>query len=194
MGANAYCTDCGYALEADFVCCPNCGKMLGGAARPELEARTTPSDAAPAKAAPATAQSDAPRRRNDGSGTVISGGASSTRPAEAQPPARTARTARLVVMSGPDRGASFEINGPASVGRGRSENVIVLDDDTVSRKHGVFDYADQRYVYSDLGSTNGSYVIAASGRRRRVRGDVPLQHGDELELGGVRVVFHEMEN
>jgi hypothetical protein len=74
--------------------------------------------------------------------------------------------ARLLV-----RGATLRI--------GRADdNDLVLDDERVSRHHGLLVTRQGRLVYSDLGSTNGSY---ANGSRVS---EIALGPGDVLHVGG----------
>ncbi len=62
------------------------------------------------------------------------------------------------------------------IGRG-DENDLVLPDSRVSRRHGLLSARQGGLVYTDLGSTNGSFVNAG-----RVS-EVALGSGDVLQLG-----------
>lgn len=66
--------------------------------------------------------------------------------------------------------------GSARVGRAW-ENEIVLPDDRVSRRHGQLTTRHGALVYSDLGSTNGSFVNGT-----RVS-EIALGSGDVVRLG-----------
>ena len=69
-----------------------------------------------------------------------------------------------------------------TIGRGR-DNDIVLPDERVSRRHGRLSARQGTLVYTDLGSTNGSYVNG-------VRVDeIAVGPGDELRLGASRVTI-----
>ncbi|MGN6169615.1 MAG: FhaA domain-containing protein [Solirubrobacteraceae bacterium] len=65
----------------------------------------------------------------------------------------------------------------ATVGRSR-QCEIVLDDPNVSRRHGELRPRGGSWVFTDLGSTNGSRVNG-----RPVEGPTVVKHGDEIELG-----------
>jgi pSer/pThr/pTyr-binding forkhead associated (FHA) protein len=68
---------------------------------------------------------------------------------------RSALTPRLVVLTGPMRGTSFDIpSGRSQIGRQPGVD-IRLDDESVSRRHAVLERQDERVVLADLGSTNG---------------------------------------
>ena len=54
---------------------------------------------------------------------------------------------------------------------------LVVDDDTVSRRHAVLELRDGAWRLVDLGSSNGTWV---NGRRAA---DVEVWPGDELQLG-----------
>ena len=57
---------------------------------------------------------------------------------------------------------------------------LVVDDDTVSRRHAALELRDGTWRLRDLGSRNGTWV---NGRRAA---DVEVRAGDELQLGGAR--------
>lgn len=66
--------------------------------------------------------------------------------------------------------------GTARIGRG-THNDIVLRDDRVSRRHGQLSARQGNLVFTDLGSTNGSFVNGT-----RVR-EIVLGSGDVVRLG-----------
>lgn len=61
---------------------------------------------------------------------------------------------------------------------------VVLDDDTVSRRHARVVVTSGTAVLSDLGSKNGTYL-----RGRRVEATVTLLDRDEVLVGSVLLVF-----
>jgi Protein of unknown function (DUF3662)/FHA domain len=73
--------------------------------------------------------------------------------------------------------------GGAVIGRSR-ESDIVLDDSNVSRRHAEISPSGQSWLINDLGSTNGVRVNG-----RQVDGPHPLESGDRIELGTVRIGF-----
>lgn len=78
-------------------------------------------------------------------------------------------------LAGPASAFTFS-GGSARVGRAW-ENEIVLLDDRVSRRHGQLTTRHGALVYSDLGSTNGSFVNGV-----RVS-EIALGSGDVVRLG-----------
>ncbi len=68
-----------------------------------------------------------------------------------------------------------------TVGRGE-ENLISIDDPSLSRFHGKITWDGQRWVFEDLNSRNGS-----KHNGQRVSTPCPIVAGDQLELGRVRV-------
>jgi len=54
----------------------------------------------------------------------------------------------------------------------------------VSRLHSVLKRAGDRVIYMDLGSANGSYI---NGARLAPNVEHPLQHGDVIALGKLRI-------
>lgn len=98
----------------------------------------------------------------------------------------------LIIAAGPGAGKSFQLGPVTDIGRAATANQVVLNDTAVSRQHGRVRHEDGRFEYYDLGSQNGTRVITAQGARRRVKGAVPLQDGDQLEIGTARLVFREV--
>ena len=75
--------------------------------------------------------------------------------------------------------------GPAGATLGRSRGCdIVLSDNNVSRQHGEIRPRGGSWVYTDLGSTNGSSVNG-----RSINGPEVLKPGDEISLGGFAITF-----
>lgn len=63
-----------------------------------------------------------------------------------------------------------------SIGRG-SENVMQLENDSVSRRHAVIERDGRHYVLRDLESTNGTYV------NDLFVTDCALRRGDQIKIG-----------
>jgi transcriptional regulator with GAF, ATPase, and Fis domain len=78
-----------------------------------------------------------------------------------QPPFTTTPTFVLTVVEGPDSGASCRLDGaqPSRLLVGQSPACeLRLTDSTVSRRHAAFEVTDNELHFSDLGSTNRSYI------------------------------------
>ena len=73
--------------------------------------------------------------------------------------------------------------GGATLGRSRGCD-IVLSDNNVSRQHGEIRPRGGSWVYTELGSTNGSSVNG-----RPADGAEVLKPGDEISLGGFAITF-----
>jgi Nif-specific regulatory protein len=92
----------------------------------------------------------------------------------------------LEVLSGQSHGSKFELDVPvATIGRAPA-NQVVLTDYHLSGEHGQIFREDDRYIYRDLRSTNGSR-IQRDGTEVTVDGgerwEHPLKDGDKLLLG-----------
>ncbi len=87
--------------------------------------------------------------------------------------------AQLVAQDGRQVGLTGQV---VSIGRAL-DNHLVVQDPRVSRYHAQVRYEQGRYVVKDLGSTNGTSV-----RGRKVV-ESQLADGDEISLGGYRLVF-----
>lgn len=91
---------------------------------------------------------------------------------------------RLIVVS--ERDHRFIDLGDAECGIGRApENVIVIKDDMISRKHCVIERAGSGYRVRDLKSFNGTYL---NGERVT---DEPLKPWDSVRVGRTRIFFVE---
>ena len=71
------------------------------------------------------------------------------------------------------------------IGRGRDCDVV-LDDAGISRRHAHIRPTEQGWAIEDLRSTNG---VLLNGER--LRGSLPLQIGDRIELGTTEIVFEQ---
>ena len=89
----------------------------------------------------------------------------------------------LVVKRGPNAGSKFVLEADVTRAGRHPESDIFLDDITVSRRHAEFVRKDGGYVVRDVGSLNGTYL-----NRERID-DVPLQNGDEVQIGKFKLVF-----
>ena len=90
---------------------------------------------------------------------------------------------RLVCLSGPLAGQTFEAAGEAlSIGR-HSTNRLQLPDLAVSRHHCVLDPAAGRFLLRDLGSRRGTFVNGLPVQERA------LAEGDLVTLGGSLFLF-----
>jgi len=71
---------------------------------------------------------------------------------------------------------------PVQMGRG-SENTIVLENDSVSRRHCRIEKRGRNYYLMDLESTNGSYV------NDELCKEMQLRRGDQLKIGDTILKF-----
>lgn len=160
--AYVFCNQCGHRNPPGAAFCSSCGSVLD-----RLADRTI----VLAKVDPLL---DAPGAADD---VVVDLGELAT------------DAASLVVRTGEQVGEALALDRPL-VRLGRSpESEIPLDDITVSRRHAEIRREGNRYLVSDVGSLNGTYV-----NQQRIDGTVELQHGDELQVGKFRLVFFGKTN
>ena len=74
-----------------------------------------------------------------------------------------------------------------TIGR-EEDNEVWLDDDTASRYHAELAWDQGRVYITDQDSLNG---IVLNGRR--MRGTMPVEHGDQIEIGAHHFVFEKAE-
>lgn len=90
----------------------------------------------------------------------------------------------LVVKRGPNAGSRHVLSeAVTSVGRHPASDLF-LDDVTVSRRHVEVRRVGEDYTVYDVGSLNGTYL-----NRERIEAEVPVRHGDELQVGKFRLLF-----
>lgn len=92
--------------------------------------------------------------------------------------------ARLILATAEGQQA-IELRPINSLGR-HPNNSIQLLDKIVSKEHCILEQRDGGFVLRDLGSLNGTYVNG-----ERVRGEMPLRHGDEIALGSTRARYDD---
>ena len=77
------------------------------------------------------------------------------------------------------------INKDYNIGRS-SENNIILDDITVSRKHALISLSRENVRIIDNNSTNGIYV------NNEITGDCELKSGDKIQIGKYLLLLTEV--
>jgi len=91
----------------------------------------------------------------------------------------------LLIQGGPQSGQVVALGGLAvTVGR-RSDNDVVVDDSSVSRRHTLIMDTTGGFVVRNLNSTNGTFV----NRERLGDGDRSLKSGDLIRVGGSEITL-----
>ncbi|MEI7846193.1 MAG: FHA domain-containing protein [Chloroflexota bacterium] len=85
---------------------------------------------------------------------------------------------QLVMHSGPTPGKVFPLEGDViTIGR-EADNGIVINDAEVSRKHTQLVFQGGKFIVTDLGSTNGTFINS-----KRLTEQHILQPGEIISLG-----------
>ena len=90
----------------------------------------------------------------------------------------------LVVVRGPNAGATFMVDQETVTAGRHPQSDIFLDDVTVSRHHARFTERGGHTWVADLNSLNGTYV-----NRALIDDEVALRSGDEVQIGKFRLVY-----
>ncbi len=90
--------------------------------------------------------------------------------------------AKLMIVSGKQEGASFDVNPPIVFGRS-DDTDITVPDQRISRSHGKFTREDGIYHLEDLDSSNGTKINGSSIQKQRI------EDGDRIEAGETEMVF-----
>lgn len=117
---------------------------------------------------------------------------------ETEPSEDSSATAVLrLIRSGQESGDSYPIHGQAVIGRFDSA-VGPVDIDLaplpeavyISRKHAKIKFADGAWTITDLGSSNGTFVLVPGEDFQRIEGPTLLEDGAQIALGNARFTFH----
>ncbi|MEM7137163.1 MAG: GGDEF domain-containing protein [Myxococcota bacterium] len=89
----------------------------------------------------------------------------------------------IYTVNSQELGKRFSLSaGPVRLGRG-SDNTIVLDNDSVSRRHARVERREGHYLLVDMNSTNGTYV------NDELVHDHRLVRGDQIKIGDTILKF-----
>ncbi len=94
---------------------------------------------------------------------------------------------RLRVISGPDKGLSFQLPqaGSETLGKSRQHNEICLHDPALARVHCQVEMEDGRVVLSDFDSETGTFVNGSRITKQE------LTHGDVVKIGDTELSFNQ---
>lgn len=96
----------------------------------------------------------------------------------------------LSVVSGPDRGRTFQLVAPlAVIGREAGNAVEIPSDQRVSRRHAQVELRTDGTWLTDLGSTGGTFVNG-----QPVTAPYRLRHGDQVQIGETVLMFSEADS
>jgi pSer/pThr/pTyr-binding forkhead associated (FHA) protein len=85
---------------------------------------------------------------------------------------------KLILQSGPNAGTEFLLEKDELFLGRDVNNDITINDPEVSRRHARISRQGEDYVYEDLGSTNGSFILG-----QRVNSPTLLQSGTAITIG-----------
>jgi len=91
----------------------------------------------------------------------------------------------LVALDGPQKGEDFRIREGQNILGSGGESDIQLHDATISSRHASLRYKDNKFILSDLDSTNGTFLNSGSGPIAREE----LRDNDIVTLGAVSLKF-----
>ncbi len=96
--------------------------------------------------------------------------------------------AGLTILSGMHGGRHIRLERDSLVLGRHADCDLVLEDDTVSRRHARIVRTLTGFALEDLDSRNGTYVNG-----RRVTARLPLRDGDQIQLFDIALTFHDAE-
>ncbi len=98
----------------------------------------------------------------------------------------------LFVKAGSDQGRQFPLAESARIGRA-ADCAVVLDDRRVSSEHALLRHANGQFVFTDLRSANGSFLLV-EGREEQIRAPQVLVDGDLVRVGHTVLEFVDAKN
>lgn len=103
-------------------------------------------------------------------------------------PAEPAKSdAYMFVKAGPDKGKQYPLANLVTIGRSSSCE-LTLSDRRISSEHAQVKREGEAFVFLDLRSTNGSFLLV-DGQERPLTTAQSLVHGDEIRLGHTVLEF-----
>jgi len=66
---------------------------------------------------------------------------------------------KITILTGPYEGTTFEFEYDINIGRDISNDLALPLDLTVSRKHAKISINNNQFFITDLGSTNGTFIV-----------------------------------
>ena len=106
-------------------------------------------------------------------------------PAQRSEPSRKTKVSHLVVTSEDDQSTEYVLTDGMVIGRGGKSSVIITDD-YASTQHAQLSLSDKGWIYTDLGSTNGSWID-----RKRINEPVRLKPNTEIRIGRTVMRFEK---
>jgi hypothetical protein len=91
----------------------------------------------------------------------------------------------FVAMNGDQKGEDFRIRDGQNILGSGADADIVIRDGTVSSRHASLRYKDQRFYFTDLDSSNGSYLNESTEPLAREE----LHDNDTVRLGAIIMKF-----
>jgi pSer/pThr/pTyr-binding forkhead associated (FHA) protein len=98
---------------------------------------------------------------------------------------KKSKLSTVVVTDQEGASRRFALNDRMTIGR-NAENSIVIDDDYTSGHHARISFDETGWIFTDLGSTNGSWV-----GRKRLDSELRVKNGTEIRVGRSTVVFEK---
>jgi hypothetical protein len=96
---------------------------------------------------------------------------------------------KLILQTGPNAGTEFLLEKDELFLGRDVNNDIVVNDPEVSRRHARLTRQGEDYIYEDLGSTNGSFILG-----QRLASPTILKHGTMLTIGERVMISYSVES
>lgn len=107
------------------------------------------------------------------------------KPATKSEPARKFKVSHVVVITEDDSSTEYALNDGMTIGRAPTSSIIITDD-YASTQHAQIELTDKGWIYTDLGSTNGSWID-----RKRINEPVRLKPNTEIHIGRTVMRFEK---
>jgi len=98
---------------------------------------------------------------------------------------------RITILTGPYEGNTFEFEYDINIGRDISNDLALPLDLTVSRKHAKISINNNQFFITDLGSTNGTFIVTKNNLQKLKPNNITnIPKNTILKLGNTTILIN----
>jgi pSer/pThr/pTyr-binding forkhead associated (FHA) protein len=98
---------------------------------------------------------------------------------------------RITILTGPYEGNIFEFEYDINIGRDISNDLALPLDLTVSRKHAKITINNNQFFITDLGSTNGTFIVTKNNLQKlKPNNSTNIPKNTILKLGNTTLLIN----
>jgi len=98
---------------------------------------------------------------------------------------------KITILTGPYEGNTFEFEYDINIGRDISNDLALPLDLTVSRKHAKISINNNQFFITDLGSTNGTFIVTKNNLQKlKPNNSTNIPKNTILKLGNTTILIN----